>query len=368
MYPCGIALMAMIATIPGPQGVVQVGGAHPVRVMALIGSTSRRDQMSEEEKVDRLSGMTDAPDVIADLSLRLSAKPLWRRIVEAGMPAATLPIYTVERSDMRIDRSELLERALEQIEGGVGMITIHPTAAQDIINVARADRNVSWTSRGGGIVIRDLLSRGSTSNAYLDIIPDLIPAARRVGATISIGATFRSATILDANDRAQRLEFLAQIDLARQISANGCSVMIEGPGHAAPGAIRALAEQMLQAGCPIMPLGPIPTDLAIGQDHISAAIGATLLGLEGAAHMIAAVTREEHTGGVPDIEATIEAVQATRVAARVIDLHRHGPGEEDFRVVRERTKHGTCVAGRKTPGCSRCGTACPLESRPNGVR
>lgn len=357
--------MALMATIPGPRGYVRVGSAHPTRVMALIGSTSRRDQMSEEEKVHRLSAMTDAPDVISDLSLRVSAKPLWRRILEAGIPAATLPIYTVDRTDLRIDRSELLERALEQIEGGVGMITIHPTAAQGIIDVASADRNAPWTSRGGGIVIRDLLSRGSTSNAYLDIIPDLIPAARRQGATISIGATFRSANILDANDRAQRLELLAQADLARQISADGCSVMIEGPGHAAPGAIRELAQQMAQAGCPIMPLGPIPTDLAIGQDHISAAIGATLLGLEGAAHMIAAVTREEHTGGVPDIEATIEAVRATRVAARVIDLHRHGPNEDDFRVVRERMKHGTCVAGRMTPGCSRCGDACPLERRQN---
>lgn len=365
MRPRGTAVMALIATIPGPRGPVRVGSAHPVRVMALIGSTSRRDQMSEEEKVDRLCRMTDAPDVISDLSLRVSAKPLWRRIVEAGIPAATLPIYTVERYDLRIDRSELLERALEQIEGGVGMVTIHPTAAPGIIDVARADRNVPWTSRGGGIVIRDLLVRGSTGNAYLDILPDLVPAVRRLGATISIGSTFRSATVLDANDRAQKLELVAQVDLARQIAADGCSVMLEGPGHAAPGAIRQLAEQMILAGCPVMPLGPIPTDLAIGQDHISAAIGATLLGLEGAAHMIAAVTREEHTGGVPDIEATVEAVLASRVAARVIDLHRHGPGEEDLRVVRERTEHGTCVTGRMTPGCSRCGDACPLEARQN---
>lgn len=109
-----------------------------------------------------------------------------------------------------------------------------------------------------------------------------------------------------------------------------------------------------------MPLGPIPTDLAIGQDHISAAIGATLLGLEGAAHMIAAVTREEHTGGVPDINATIEAVAASRVAARVIDLHRHGPSPQDIAVVQDRKAHRTCVVGRVVPGCSRCGDACPL--------
>lgn len=46
-----------------------------------------------------------------------------------------------------------------------------------------------------------------------------------------------------------------------------------------------------------MPLGPIPTDIAIGMDHIAAAIGATIMGIEGCANIISTVTREEHTGG-----------------------------------------------------------------------
>lgn len=352
--------MAVLATIAGPAGSVRVGASEPVKVMALIGSTSRRDERGEEDKVARLAAMDDGPDIVADLSLRVSSRPLWRRILDAGLPAATLPIYTVRRDDHRIDRSALLDRAVEQLAGGVGMITIHPTAAREIIAPAQSERHVPWTSRGGGIVIRDLLVGDGAGNAYLDILPDLIPQARRFGATISIGATFRSATILDADDRAQRMELAAQADLARQLVADGCSVIIEGPGHAAPATIGTLAERMRAAECPIMPLGPIPTDRAVGQDHVSAAIGATLLGLAGAAHMIAAVTREEHTGGVPDIGATLEAVAASRVAARVIDLHHNGPGWEDFHIVGDRSDHRTCVAGREVAGCSRCGEACPL--------
>jgi phosphomethylpyrimidine synthase len=239
------------------------------------------------------------------------------------------------------------------------MITIHPTARRDIIALA-GRRNVPWTSRGGGLVVTDLLAGSQAQNAYLDILPDLAPVARARGATISIGATFRSATVMDADDEAQREEIAFQGELAAQLLRDGCSVIIEGPGHAAPAAIRGLAERMRKTGCPIMPLGPIPTDLAIGQDHISAAIGATLMGLEGAAHILAAVTREEHTGGVPQIISTLEAIDAARVAARVIDLHRYGPGLEDSRVVAERSDHRTCVVGRTVRGCSRCGDACPL--------
>lgn len=352
--------MATLARIRGPSADLLIGHSEPVRIMALVGTTSRRDERMEAEKVHRLVSHHAPPDVVADLSLRTSTVPLWRRILAEGMPAATLPIYTAASPDQRIDRGLLLARAVEQVESGVGMITIHPTATKEIIAAAQRDRSIPWTSRGGGIVIRDLQLSEKTENAYLAILPELATLAARHSATISIGSTFRSATVFDANDHAQNLELLFQAKLAAQLKEAGCSVIIEGPGHAAPSAIKALAKTMMLAGCPIMPLGPIPTDLAIGQDHISAAIGATLLGLEGAAHIIAAVTREEHTGGVPSILSTLEAVDAAHVAARVIDLHWRGPGPADLRVMKERSEYRTCVAGQKTAGCSRCGTVCPL--------
>lgn len=352
--------MAVLARIPGPGKTILIGDSEPVRVMALVGTTSSRDERLESEKVAQLTAYDNPPDVIADLSIRVSREPLWRRVLQAGFPSATLPIYTVRSADDRIDRRALLERAVEQIEGGVGMITVHPTATKDIIENAKQDRKVPWTSRGGGLVIRDLLARDSAENAYLAILPDLISIAKRHGVTISIGASFRSATVLDANDRAQIMELRFQASLAAQLIKEGCSVIIEGPGHATPTTIKTLAAAMRKAGCPVMPLGPIPTDLAVGHDHVSAAIGATLLGLEGAAHILAAVTREEHTGGVPNIQSTLEAVDAARVAANVINLHRHGPTSEDLRIADARSVYRTCVVGRTSQGCSRCGIACPL--------
>jgi len=328
--------------------------------MALVGSTSRADEARESEKVSRLADHPHPPDIVADLSIRVSDRPLWQRILDAGMPAATLPIYTARRSNGRVDRRALLDRAVEQLEGGVGMITIHPTATREIVATARRDRCIPWTSRGGGIVIRDLLASDGASNVYLEILADLASAAKRFAATISIGATFRSATTVDADDLAQNMELDLQAALAGQLLRDQCSVIIEGPGHAPPAAIKSLAARMLAAGCPVMPLGPIPTDLAIGQDHVSAAIGATLLGLEGAAHILAAVTREEHTGGVPTINSTLEAIDAARVAAQVLDLHRMGPTLRELEIAQLRSSQRTCVVGRTVRGCARCGDSCPL--------
>jgi len=327
--------------------------------MALVGSTSKADERSEARKVEALTTLSFGPDVIADLSLRVSDRPLWRRVLDAGFAAATLPIYTIPRQRGLIDRAALLDRVTEQIEAGVGMITIHPTPRLDIIELARS-RRVPWTSRGGGLVIGDLLARARPANAYLEILPDIATVARIHGATISLGASFRSGTALDADDAAQRAEIAFQTELAQDLKSMGCSVIVEGPGHADPAAIGILAARLRKTECPVMPLGPIPTDLAVGQDHIASAIGAALQGLAGAAHILAAVTREEHTGGVPRLASTIEAVEAARIAARVIDRGMLGVGAEDEAVAAERSQFRTCVAGRTRRGCSRCGDACPL--------
>jgi phosphomethylpyrimidine synthase len=219
---------------------------------------------------------------------------------------------------------------------------------------------VPITSRGGSIIVRDLLCSTAQDNVYLRILPDLISHARRTSAVLSIGATFRSATIFDSCDEAQLLELDSQLRLARDIQEAGVGVIIETPGHARPRDIQRIATLLRPTGFPIMPLGPIPTDCAIGQDHVSAAIGAALLGLAGCAHILAAVTREEHTGGVPSIASTIEAVEAARVAAHIIDLETLNADQLDMIVAQGRAEHRSCVSGKKSRGCARCADVCPL--------
>ncbi|MFC6487704.1 phosphomethylpyrimidine synthase ThiC [Nitratireductor sp. GCM10026969] len=301
------------------------------------------------------------PDAVADLSLAVLQTPLWRRALTMGFAAASLPIYTVRRQNGKVDSSELLDKSVEQMEGGVGILTIHPTARLDIIDLARR-RLVPWTSRGGGVVMADLLARDLTENVYLRILPDIVSSAKKHGTVLSLGASFRSANIFDSLDAAQWAEVEFQIELANMLRADGCDVIIESPGHARPAHIREISRRLSAAGHPVMPLGPIPTDVAAGEDHVSAAIGATLMGLAGAAHILAAVTREEHTGGIPSTASTLEAVRASRVAAHVIDIDRLGDVSADELVVRRRAQARTCVAGRTRRGCDRCADVCPLWS------
>lgn len=350
----------MIVSIKGPAGAqFDVGPGVATRVMALLGCNSPFGYDAQVAKLEAVTTMREGPDVVSDLSLYASPRPLWKRVLELRFPAATLPIYSVRRRDTRIEAGELLERAIEQMEAGVGLLTIHPTPTQDIIRHAR-ERLVPWTSRGGGLVSADLLSRQATDNVYLRILPDIISTASRYGTVLSLGASFRSANIFDVLDRAQRMEIASQLELARAITSSGVGVIIESPGHARPRDIKLVASQLRDAGYPVMPLGPIPTDVAVDMDHVAAAIGASLMGIEGAAHVLAAVTREEHTGGIPSVASTIEAIRAARVAAHVIDIHQLEAVDQDRETAVARAAGATCIEGSERAGCSRCGAACPL--------
>jgi phosphomethylpyrimidine synthase len=331
--------------------------------MALVGMSHPRQYDEQSQKVYALAQTVTRPDIISDLSIvkPSSGLKLWERIArETDFVAATLPIYTAKVKNGLVDSVELLELAIEQMEGGVGLITIHPTPSI-LINQLSKKRLVPCTSRGGGIVITDAENRKWVDeNVYLKILPQLVYHARKNGTAISLGASYRSANIFDSYDAAQVAEIEFQIELAKKIKAEGVGVIIESPGHARPRDIKSIAQLLKPGGFPIMPLGPIPTDTAIGMDHVSSAIGATLLGLEGCAHVLAAVTREEHTGGIPTIESTVEAVATARVAAHVIDLHTLSDDAKDYEIAVARANHRTCVIEKSSHGCDRCSRACPL--------
>ncbi len=310
--------------------------------------------------------MRRGPEVVADLSITRNTPELLPEIISRGFVASALPIYAVRKRDGRIDDQELLDRCRTLIELGARVLTIHPTATPRLIGLAQK-RMVPWTSRGGGIVIRDLISGAGTDNAYQRIMPALASMAKAKDVVLSIGASFRSANIFDSFDQTQQEEIRSQITLADGLVAEGVMVIIESPGHAAPRSIQELSKVLAETGHPIMPLGPIPTDTAIGQDHISAAIGSALMGLANAAHMLAAVTREEHTGGVPSVESTVEAVEAARVSAHVIDLGLLLATEDDLEVASARAAAKTCVVDRGKAGCSRCADACPLIVDPRNL-
>ena len=102
--------------------------------------------------------------------------------------------------------------------------------------------------------------------------------------------------------------------------------MIEGPGHVP---LAGIAEnQRLEedwcSGAPFYTLGPLPTDIGAGYDHVTAAIGGALIAAKGTA-MLCYVTPKEHLG-LPDANDVREGLGVFRIAAHAADIAKGVPG------------------------------------------
>ena len=138
-------------------------------------------------------------------------------------------------------------------------------------------------------------------------------------------------------------------------------VLVENIGHISINKLETHARLLQQFDAPIMPLGPIPTDSAINEDHISAALGAAFSAYWGVADVINCVTRYEHSHANINVDALLEAIRTMRIVAHSIDVARVNENALRFdrKIADERSNQKSCLIGGGN--CNRCSTVCPLK-------
>jgi phosphomethylpyrimidine synthase len=107
-------------------------------------------------------------------------------------------------------------------------------------------------------------------------------------------------------------------------------VIIEGPGHVPLNQVELniKIQKEICKGAPFYVLGPLVTDIAMGYDHIAAAIGGAIAGAAGA-DFLCYVTPAEHIR-LPNIEDVKEGLIASRIAAHAADIAKGIPGAIDL--------------------------------------
>ena len=116
--------------------------------------------------------------------------------------------------------------------------------------------------------------------------------------------------------------------------------MIEGPGHVP---LNRIADDMklqkrICEEAPYYVLGPLPTDIAPGYDHIVGAIGGAIAASNGA-DFLCYVTPAEHLK-LPDISDVREGVVASKIAAHIGDIEKgvRGAIDQDLKMSEARKR------------------------------
>lgn len=318
-----------------------IGHGLKTKVNANLGSSG--ECYVQDLEAAKLKAAVDAKtDSIMDLSTGGNLEGLRKFFLEnSPVMVGAVPIYSVATEMVcrqepleKMDADGLLRSIEKQCRDGVDYITVHcGVTLASVKKLESYERLMPCVSRGGSIHMH-WMRRNRKENPLYEHFDDLLKIAHKYDVTLSLGDGFRPGTIVDATDGAQIEELMILGELARRARARGVQTMIEGPGHVPLDQIQTNVQlqKKLCDGAPFYILGPLPTDIAAGYDHITAAIGGALAGMAGA-DFLCYVTPAEHLG-LPNAGDVYQGVMASRIAAHVSDIAKGLPGamEADRRI------------------------------------
>ena len=339
---------------------LEVGQNRPVRVNCNVGVNTAAERAYEIERLDAIRDSRCLPDTFMDLSVGQLEKPFYREIQDRfDCPVGFVPSYLFPANNV-ISKKDAIGLIEKLANDGISFLTLHLTASLELLETAKVTRKIPVTSRGGIAVLQQMIMNGG-KNIWKECLPEIIDITKSYGITISLGATFRPAGICDACDEAHLNETKEQLRVCKMLQSDGVQVMVENVGHVSIDRLEKHCELLRQFNAPIMPLGPIPTDNAVGEDHIAASVGAAFMGHWGCAHIINCITRAEHQNSSFTIEETLEAIRSAKLTAHIIDVASGVGSSIDDSIYEERAMKQCCLTG-SDKDCTRCAQYCPLKT------
>lgn len=306
-----------------------VGKGLATKVNANIGTSPSHHDLNEE--LAKLDAAVDAgADAVMDLSTGGDLEGILNAILlHSPVMIGTVPIYkTVSRvlAEGRrpedVTESEIFSEIEGQARSGVDFVTVHcGVTRQSIAALRRCERLMGIVSRGGSLMA-EWMVKNDMENPLFENFDRLLDICREYDVTLSLGDGLRPGTIFDAEDGAQITEMIILGQLAARAGKAGVQAMIEGPGHVPLSRIAGdmKLQKRLCGGAPYYVLGPLPTDIGAGYDHITAAIGGAVAAANGA-DFLCYVTPAEHLA-LPTLEEVREGVIASKIAAHIGDLEK----------------------------------------------
>jgi len=307
-----------------PRGI---GEGLKTKVNANFGTSEVHNLLEEELEKLRVAVEAKA-DSVMDLSTGGDLNAIRQEILKRSpLMVGTVPIYQIMvefacrgETHGEITPDDIFSVIEKHAQQGVDFITIHCGVTRDSVERLEKEGRIGGiVSRGGAFLIRWMEHHGRENPLYQDF-GRLVEIARNYDVTLSLGDGLRPGAIADATDRCQVQELVTLGELAHYALDQDVQVMIEGPGHIPLDQIvlNVQLEKALCRGAPFYVLGPLPTDIAPGYDHITASIGGAIAAAAGA-DFLCYVTPAEHLR-LPTVEDVREGVIAARIAAHCGDV------------------------------------------------
>lgn len=308
--------------------VVAIGKGLSTKINASIGTST--DIVDLDAEVSKAVAAEKAgADTLMELSVGGDLDKIRREVIAAvDLPVGNVPLYQAfceanrkYGHPNRLDEELLFDLIERQCDDGIAFMAIH--CGINLYTIERLEkqgyRYGGLVSKGGTFMV-DWMKANEKENPLYEKFDRVVSILKKYDVVLSLGNGLRAGAIADSFDRAMIQELLINCELAEEGRRMGCQMMVEGPGHVPMEEIEAniILQKRMSNHAPYYMLGPLPTDIGAGYDHVVAAIGAAQSARYGA-DLICYITPAEHLA-LPTEEDVIEGVKVCRLAAHIGDL------------------------------------------------
>lgn len=281
-----------------------------------------------------------------------------------------------KRNFLEMSENEFIEQVEEDIELGTEIVILPLGITQKVVSqLATCNRIMPCCSKAGAIM-SSWIFHNKRENPYCRRYDDILKMAKENNTTISIVGSFRSGNLHDALDELQYAELNAMKEFVKRAQKAGVQIKAGSGGHIPADKISGFFRyQKKLLSAPIISFGPQVTDISVGLDHISAAMGQIIALLSGA-DLIFTMTPSEHFA-MPDIDHTIQGCNTAKIVCHSADVASGKDGHLDDTISKARVsmdwkkqsefaldesvrKIVSDLDNRKN--CSICGTFCAYDS------
>ena len=329
-----IAIPANIVHIKKGMRAFGVGEGLSTKVNVNLGISGDKADAVEEWKKVKIAEDYGA-DAIMDLSNSGKTRQFRQQLIdETPLMVGTVPMYDaigyMEKPLVKLTKDDLLEVVRAHAEDGVDFMTIHCGINKSVIKTFKeTGRLMNIVSRGGSLLFGWMEVTGN-ENPFYEFYDEVLEICHEYDVTISLGDSCRPGCLYDSNDATETAEMIELGKLCKRAWAAGVQVMVEGPGHMALDEIAAnmKLQKRLCHNAPFYVLGPLVTDIGVGYDHITAAIGGAISASSGA-DFLCYVTPAEHLC-LPNAQDVLDGLMATKIAAHAADIAKKVPHARDM--------------------------------------
>ena len=298
-----------------------IGREAKTKINANIGNSSLSSDIDAELEKLQIC-LKYGADTVMDLSTGGDLDAIRSAIIaNSSIPIGTVPMYQIIHDIKEVENlttDDILKTLEKQARQGVSYFTIHAGFLLKFMPLV-AKRKMGIVSRGGSLTASWMMHHHK-ENPFYEAFDDILEICAAHDVALSLGDGLRPGCLYDATDEAQLSELRVLGELTLRAWEKNVQVMIEGPGHIPLNQIEynIKIERELCHGAPFYVLGPLPTDIGAGYDHITSAIGGTMAAFYGAS-MLCYVTPKEHLG-LPNANDVREGIVAHKIAAHAADV------------------------------------------------